>query len=268
MEKFSFGRSAVLLCGLALCIAGCGKKPETAKPASPSPTATATPANAAGPTPAPPLSGTVTPAIISQDDNSISRYLHFPEDADSAKRNSVVQFYCDVTDEGAVEATYGLVGKDEAFKTAVQTALDWGRFTPATVDGKPTAVFLGGTVIFAHEKGAPVIAISLATHDRERVGKLANYIQPQLVGGLRAQVAKIIRQIPHDFPVSGLAQAVAEVDATGKLAKVSLVGETPKGSGLGDLLTFAIKGAQYTHAYENGKPVAGAVDVVADFSKL
>ncbi len=269
MEKFSFRRGALPLCCLALFVAGCGHKSETAAPAaSPAPAATASPASAAGPTPAPPIAGTVTPAIVEQGPDSVSQYLHFPDDPEAARRNSVVQFYCDVSEEGAVEATYGLIGKDEAFNAAVQTALDWGRFTPAKVDGTPTAVYLGGTVIFAHEKGAPIIVVSLATHDRDRVGKLVNYIQPQLIGGLRRQVAKIIRQIPHDSPVSGVAQATAEIDATGKLTATSLVGEAPKGSGLGELLTVSIKGAQYTHAFENGKAVPGVVDVVADFSKL
>ena len=194
--------------------------------------------------------------------------LHFPQDKTAAKGGSVVQFYCDVTDEGLVEAVYGLVGKDEAFKAAVQSALDWGRFAPATVDGKPVGAYLGGTVIFALEKGTPVIVVSLATHDRQRVGSLANYIQPQLIGGLRQQVAKIIRQIPHDFPVAGVAQATVQVNERGVVTETSVVGETPKGSGLGDLLNAAVKGAQFTHAYQNGKSVAGAVDVVADFSKL
>lgn len=269
MAKFSFRRGACSLLCLPFLLASCGKKSENAPTASPSPGASASSTRAApGPTAAPPLTGKVTPAIVSNGADSLSHYLHFPDDPDSAKRNSVVQFYCDVSDQGVVEATYGLVGKDEAFKAAVQSALDWGHFTPATVDGTPTGVYLGGTVIFAHENGAPVIVLSLATHDRERVGKLVNYIQPQLIGGLRLQVAKIIRQIPHDFPVSGVAQAVVEVGADGKLTKTSLVGEMPKGSGLGDLLTVAITGAHYTHAFENGKAVPGALDVVADFKKL
>ncbi len=254
-----------LLC-LTLLFAGCGKKTETGANASPSPSASGSHANAAGLTPAPPIAGPVTPAVVTQDADSISHYLHFPPNA--AKRDSVVQFYCDISAEGAVEATYALVGKDEAFKAAVQSALDWGRFAPATVDEKPVAVYLGGTVIFAHDKGAPLIFVSLATHDRERVGKLANYIQPQLIGGLRREVAKIIRQIPHNFPVAGVAQAVVQVDEKGALTSASVVGEIPKGSGLGDLLSAAIKGAQYTHTYQDGKAVAGAADIVADFSKL
>lgn len=269
MDKFSFRRGAVPLCCLVLLVAGCGKKEEPAKGKLPPPSAVMTPVdNSKGPTPAPPLTGNVTPAIIEQGPDSVSHYLHFPKDPEAAKRDSVVQFYCDINDEGVVEATYGLVGKDEAFKAAVQNALDWGRFKPATINGVPTAVYLGGTVIFAHEKSAPVIAISLATHDQERVGKLVNYIQPQLVGGLRREVAKIIRQIPHSSPVAGVAQAIVQIDQTGKLTDAKLVGEAPEGSGLGQLLTVSIRGAQYTHAFENGKAVAGAVDVVADFSKL
>ncbi len=265
MEKFSFRRVAVPLLCFAFLFVGCVKKKETTS-ATPTP---APSSSNAGPTPAPAITGKVTPAVVSQDENSFSRYLHFPKDPAEAQRNSVVQFYCDLTEEGVVEATYGLVGQDEAFKAAVQTALDWGRFTPATLDGKPIRIYLGGTVIFTHdEKGAPVIAVSLATHDRERVGKLVNYIQPQLIGGLRHEVAKIIRQIPHNFPVAGIAQAVVEVDDKGVLKSTKVIGESPKGSGLGDLLDAAIKGAQYTHAYDNGKAVGGAVDVVADFSKL
>lgn len=267
MEKFSFRRGALPLLCLALLVAGCGKKKETAV-ATPTPAASASPTANAGPTPAPAITGKVTPAVITQDANSISHYLHFPKDPAAAKRDSVVQFYCDITDEGLVEATYGLVGRDEAFKDAVQAALDWGRFAPATLDGKPIRVYLGGTVIFTHDKGAPVIAVSLATHDLKRVGKLVNYIQPQLIGGLRAQVAKIIRLIPHNFPAAGLAQAVVEVDERGVLKSTKVIGESPKGSGLGDLLDAALKGAQYTHAYDNGKAASGTLDVVADFSKL
>lgn len=268
MEKISFRRGAILLLCLAFLLAACGKKTETAATLSPSPSAAGSSANVGGPTPAPPITVLVTPAVVTRDANSISQYLHFPNDPAVVKRDGVVQFFCDISDEGVVEATYGLVGKDEAFKAVVQSALDWGRFAPATVDGKPVSVYLGGTVIFAHDKGAPLIVVSLATHDRERVGKLANYIQPQLIGGLRREVAKIIRQIPHNFPVAGVAQSVVQVDARGVLTSASVVGENPKGSGLGDLLSAAIKGAQFTHAYQDGKAVVGAVDVVADFGKL
>ncbi len=270
MEKFSVLRGALPLFSLALLLGlltSCGKKSQipAAPSATPSVTASATPD---GPTPAPPISGPVTPAIVTQDAGSISQYLHFPPTAQAEKRDGVVQFYCDINDEGVVEATYGVATKDDEFRAAVQSALDWGRFAPATVDGKPVPVYLGGTVFFGHQNGTPVIVVSLATQERERVSKMGNYIQPQLIGGLRREVAKIIRQIPHNFPVSGQAEAVVQVDARGAVTKTSVTAENPKGSGLGDLLETAMKGAQFTHAYQNGKPSAGAVNVVADFSKL
>lgn len=254
---------------LGLLVGGCGKKTEPVAP----PVSTPTAAASASPTkevatPAPIVAARATPAVVTPDDTSITHYLHFPEDAAAAKRNSVVQFYCDISEQGTVEATYALVGSDDTFKAAVQSALDWGRFTPATIDGKPVPAYLAGTVIFSHENGAPVIAVSLATHDRERVGKLANYIQPQLLGGLREEVAKIIRQIPHKFPVAGVAQATAEVNEEGALTQVTTVGENPQGNGLADLLKAALSGAQFTHAYQDGKATSGVVDVVADFSKL
>ncbi len=269
MEIISCRRGILPLLCLSLLFAGCGKKSDKAATPTPTPEASAgaTRGTPIGPTPAPALTGPVTPAVVMQDAKSITHYLHYPT-GEAGRRGSVVQFFCDVTEEGTVEAVYGLLGKDDAFKDAVQSALDWGRFAPATVNGKPVAVYLGGTVIFAKDKGAPVIVVSLATHDRETVGALTNHLQPQLIGGLRQQVAKIIRQIPHDFPVGGVAQAVVKVSAKGVVTETSVVGETPKGSGLGDLLNASIKGAQYTHAYENGKAVDGAIDVVADFSKL
>ncbi len=269
MEIISCRRGLLPLLCLSLLFAGCGKKSEKAATPTPTPEATAAGnrGTVSGPTPAPALTGAVTPAVVTQDDTSVTHYLHYPT-GEAAKRGSVVQFYCDVTSEGLVEAVYGLIGKDEAFKAAVQSALDWGRFAPATVHGQPVATYLGGTVIFARDKGTPVIVVSLATNDRDRVGSLTNYIQPQLIGGLRQQVAKIIRQIPHDFPVGGVAQATVQVNERGVVTGTSIVGETPKGSGLGDLLNAAIKGAQFTHAYQDGKAVAGAVDVVADFRKL
>ncbi len=269
MEKTFVPRAAAsLLClALVLClVTACGKKNEPPPAPSPSP-ASASP-SAPGPSVAPAITGKVTPAIVTQNADSITHYLHFPEDPAAARRNSVVQFYCDVNDEGVVEATYGMVGRDEAFIAAVQSALDWGHFAPATVDGTPVGVFLGGTVIFTHDKGQPLIVVSLSTYDRERVAKLTNYIQPQLVGGLRHEIEKVIRQIRRGLPVAGRAETIVKLDEHGAVLSTSPVAESPQGSGLQTLLNNAAKGAQYIHAFQNGKPVAGAVNVVADFSEL
>jgi hypothetical protein len=268
MEHLSVCRLANLLLSFALLLGfctGCKKKTETTASPTPTPVAAqfATPRKVA-----PPVTGQVTPALVNQDAESITKYLHFPTDPEAAKLDGAVQFYSDITDEGFVETTHALIGNTDAFKGAVQKALDWGRFTPATVDGKPVRTYLGGTVLFLHQDGKEVIVISLATHDRDRVGKMENYIQPQLIGGLRQALERTIRSLQQGVVIGGKAEVVVNVDAKGAITGTSAISESPKDSGLGVLLNDAVRGAQFTPAYENGKPAAGGINVVADFAKF
>jgi hypothetical protein len=277
MENISVRRLANLFLSLALLLgaaSACQKKTERAAPASPAPTQAAAPSLELGPVPPPitgsvtQITGSVTPALVNQEADSITHYLHFPKDPAAAKLDGAVQFYCDVTEGGVVETIHALIGNNDAFKDAVQTALDWGRFTPATVDGKPVRVYLGGTVLFVHQNGAELIVVSLATHDRDRVGKLANYIQPQLIGGLRHTLETAIRSLTKGILVSGKAEVVVSVDPKGAITGTSGISENPKGSGLGELLNGGVRKAQFTPAYENGKPTAGGINVVANFGKF
>ena len=268
MEKISLRQLINLFLALAFvggAFTGCRKKSETAAPASPSPSAAA---GTFAPQAAPPITGPVTPALVQAGPNSITHYLHFPKDAAAAKLDGAVQFYCDITEEGIVDTTHALVANNDVFKGAVQEALDWGHFTPATVNGNPVRVYLGGTVLFIHQGGEPVIVVSLATHDRDRVGKLANYIQPQLVGGLRRLLQTEISSLPQGVLVSGQSEAVVSVDAKGAVTGTSGISENPKGSGLGTLLDSAVRKAQFLPAYENGTPTAGGINVVANFARF
>ncbi len=268
MENISVRRLANLLLSLALllCIfSACKKKAETG--ASPTP-ARGAPAVPLDTTIAPPITGPVTPAMVNQEADSITRYLHYPKDPKAAKLDGAVQFYCDITETGVVEGLHALIGNNDAFKEVVQTALDWGRFTPATVNGKPVRVYLGGTVLFLHQNGEEVIVVSLATHDRDRVGKLANYVQPQMIGGLRHTMETAIRALKMGILVAGKAEVVVNVDAKGAITGTSDISENPKGSGLGELLNSAVRKAQFTSAYENGKPAAGGRNVVANFGQF
>lgn len=264
MENLCARRLANLFLALALVLGGfnaCRKKSETAAPARPlsgSPRIEV----------APPITGSITPALVKQEPDSITHYLHYPKEAEATKLEGAVQFYCDLSDEGFVETTHALVGNDPVFKKAVQTALDWGRFAPATVDGKPVRVYFGGTVLFLHQNGEPVIVISLATHDRARIGKLANYIQPQLIGGLRHALEKAISSLAQGVLLAGQSEEVVNVDAKGAVTGTSGISENPKGSGLGILLDGAVRRAQFTPAYENGTPAAGGINVVANFGQL
>jgi outer membrane biosynthesis protein TonB len=264
MEKISVRRLANLFLALALGFSGftaCQKKSETAAPASPASGSSQAEA-------APPITGPVTPALVKQEADSITHYLHYPKEAEAAKLDGAVQFYCDITEDGVAETAHALVANNDVFKNAVQTALDWGRFTPATVDGKPVRVYLGGTVLFIQQNGEPLIVVSLATHDRDRVGKLANYIQPQLVGGLRHTLERAISSLSKGVLMSGKAEVVVSVDAKGAVTGTSGISENPKGSGLGLLLDGAVRKAQFTPAYENGTPVAGGINVVANFGRF
>ena len=81
----------------------------------------------------------------------------------------------------------------------------------------------------------PSSVVSLATHDRDRVGKLANDIQPQLIGGLRHTMEKVINSLTDGILVSGRAEVVASVDAKGMVTGTSGISENPKSSGLGDI---------------------------------
>ncbi len=58
------------------------------------------------------------------------------------------------------------------------------------------------------------------------------------------------------------------IDEQGRTHGTSNISENPKGSGLGTLLENALKGAQFTPAYENAKPAAGTINVVADFDQF
>lgn len=267
MEKFSVRQVANLFLTLAFvgAFSACQKKSETAAPATPAPSAAA---GISAPPPAPAITGPVTPALVQEGPDSITHYLHSPKDTAAAKLDGAVQFYCDITEEGIVETIHALVGNNDVFKGAVQEALDWGRFTPATVNGKPVPVYLGGTVLFIHQGGKPVIVVSLATHDRDRVGKLVNYIQPQLVGGLRRALQAEISSLTQGIVVSGQAEAVVSVGAVGAVTGTSDISENPKGSGLGILLDNAIRKAQFLPAYENGTASAGTINVVANFARF
>ena len=215
-----------------------------------------------------PTTGSTLPAIVGRGKGSFANYVHFPKDPATANLEGAVQFYCDIAEDGTVATTYAVVSNQKALVTAVQSALDWGKFQPATIGGKPVPVYLGGTVLFFHQDRRPTIAISLVTYDRERVGKLTNYIQPQLIGGLRPHLEKAERASTIDLPAKGAAEVVVSVGEHAEITSTSVLAENPKEIGLGDFLISAIKDAQFTSAYSDGKPTAGAMNVIANFGEF
>lgn len=231
---------------------------ESAPAVSPSPTE-------ALPT-ATPFAGPMQPASVGSGRDSFAGRLHFPHDSPASHADAAAQFYCDISATGDVEWTYRVVAKEEEFRSAVQSALDWGRFKPATVAGKPVAAYVAGTVLFLHRNGEALIVVSLATQDRERVGKLANYIQPQLIGGLRRRLEEARAALPFGLVTDGDAEVVVKVNEQGAVVSTTPIAEEPKSSGLGAFVEGALKGAQFTAAYVDGKPAAGQINVIVTFS--
>ena len=122
------------------------------------------------------------PATIGQGPDSVAMQLHYPPKERAAKTEGAVKFYCEVSPQGKAGHISTLFGKGEGhFGTAVEYALRHGRFTPATVDGKPASVMLGGTVLFMLDGGQPTIAVALATAESNKVASMSNYVQPQMI---------------------------------------------------------------------------------------
>ena len=139
---------AALLAVICLGATACEKRAETA-PGVATPSSQSQPSLEIRTDTAP---KTVEPATVGREEGSFASYIHFPKDPEAAKADSAVQFYCDVSAAGTVTTRYAVVGDTPAFETAVQSALDWGHFNPAKVDGKPVPVYLGGTVYFFPSK--------------------------------------------------------------------------------------------------------------------
>ena len=150
MDNFSVSRPLVvflLALSLAFSVSACKKKAAVEKAPAPATSSSSQ---------AEPLTGPALPAIVSQGQDSFASFVHFPKDA-ATNLDGAVQFYCDIAEDGTVATTYAVVSDQKALETAVQTALDWGKFQPATIDGKPVSVYLGGTVLFFHQGGRPTI---------------------------------------------------------------------------------------------------------------
>ncbi len=215
--------------------------------------------------PGPPV---FAPAKVPLTNESVARHIVYPKEMVVAKKQSAVQFYCDIDGEGRVTTTFGLIGNDQAFKTAVQNGLDWGRFEPARINGKGVPMYVAGTVLFFRQNDIPIVAILLATHDRARVGKIAQYTQPQLIGGLRPYLENGLRQTDVDNPYGATAEVLVKVTAEGKIESMSITAESPKGSRVGEFVMTALKAARFTPAYADLKPEAGAINVIANFSEM
>ena len=216
--------------------------------------------------------GGAHPASIGQGANSFAMQLHYPAKEKAAKEEGVVKFYCEISPEGKPGHISTPYGKgQQQFGKAVEFALHHGSFNPATVDSKPVAVLLGGTVLFLIDNGHPTIAVSLTTAESDKIAKMANYQQPQMLDSDALFRRKIFahRDKYHlRYGAHPGAVVRAHVDAQGKLVSKSIESESPPNGGHGRLLFDVLDEEHFIPAQSNGQPVAGDFEVAIDFEHL
>jgi TonB family protein len=222
------------------------------------------------------------PARVVPGPNSVAAALHYPAKAKASRRQAALTFYCQVQPNGqAIDIEVPFAGNKKEFAAAVEDALRRGRFKPATIDGQPVSVVTGGTVLFLFHGNHPQIVVSLATADQEKIARLEDYVQPQLIGtatDIRRKISNsgttlgamnvagnsrpslhAYHSFDVDYPSPGVvsAEVLARVDAGGKVSGVQVRSEFPANSGYGKLLARALEGAKFIPAQANGRPVAG-----------
>ncbi|HEY3661946.1 MAG TPA: energy transducer TonB [Chthoniobacterales bacterium] len=212
------------------------------------------------------------PAMIGQGPGSVAMQLHYPAKEKAAKSQGVVKFYCEVSPDGKASHITSYYGrKDGRFGTAVEFALRHGLVTPAAVDGRPTSVMLGGTVLFLISEGHPTIALTLATAETDKIAGMSNYVQPQMIDTDALFRRKIYSHRDKYHQQYGAHPAVvvqAHVDANGKLTSKKIVSEAPPNGGRGRLMMDVLDEEHFIPAQNNGQPVAGDFEIAVDFEHM
>jgi TonB-like protein len=221
------------------------------------------------------------PAMVGSGGNSFAAHLHYPPTARAQRKQAAVTFYCEIGTDGRPRQT-DLSGKAAPeFNQMVNQALRQSRFEPAMVDGKAVPVIVGGTVLFLFHRNQPHLIVSLSTAEPEKIARMSNYIQPQLLAS-SAELRRIIdrkrssagtntaaspmepslisyRTFDIDYMPAGMARAevLAHVDVNGNVGATRLLAETPPNGGLGVALAKALQNARFIPALNNGRPAAG-----------
>ncbi|MGI8891470.1 MAG: energy transducer TonB [Chthoniobacterales bacterium] len=212
------------------------------------------------------------PAMIGQGAGSVAMQLHYPPREKVAKKEGIVQFYCEVGPEGKAGHISTLYGKGQSrFGSAVEHALYHGRFDPAMVDGKPATVMLGGTVLFVESGGHPTIAVSLATVESDKVATMSNYVQPQMIDSdalFRRKIYALRDKYNLRSTLNPGAVVIVHVDARGKVMSKKIKSEAPPNGGHGRLLLDVVDEEKFIPAQSNGQPVAGDYELAVDFGHL
>lgn len=216
--------------------------------------------------------GASHPATIGQGPDSVAMQLHYPPKERAAKTQDAVKFYCEVSAQGKAGHISTLYGKGEGrFGTAVEYALRHGRFSPATVEGKPASVMLGGTVLFMFRGGQPTIAVALATAESEKIAAMSNYVQPQMIDTdalFRRRIFALRDKYTLRYGAHPGAVVLVHVDAQRKAVSKKIETETPANGGHGHLLLDVVDQEKFIPALSNGQPIAGDFELAVDFEHM
>jgi TonB family protein len=209
------------------------------------------------------------PATIGGESDSVAAELHYPPKERIAGKQAAISFYCEVLPNGkAAHITILEQRGNWAFQDAVEKALRRGRFAPATANGRPAAVMVGGTALFTMKSGRPTITVRLNTADRSKIFAPDNYIQPQMIGGHTDFVRKLLevgQKIDFDAAVRPTAEVLVHVDGQGNVTGTKLLRENPPKGGFGPVLAKALQTAKFIPAFDNGKTVPGNFNLPFSF---
>ena len=198
--------------------------------------------------------------------------LHYPAKEKAARTQGAVKFYCEVGPDGKATHISTLNNKGQGhFATAVEYALYHGRFNPAASDGKPVAVMLGGTVLFFIHNAQPTIGVVLATAEGEKIVRMSNYQQPQMLDSdalFRRKCFAVRDKYPARWGAGARASVRVHVDAHGNPVSKTIASESPANGGHGRLLLDVIGQEHFIPAQNNGQPVEGDFELTVDFENM
>ncbi|MBV9618154.1 MAG: energy transducer TonB [Verrucomicrobia bacterium] len=200
--------------------------------------------------------------MIRQGSDSVAARLHYPDSAKKSKTEGAVQFYCEVGSDGRARHVRAIAESSwSALRFVVRDAVQKGRFVPARVGGRPTAVMIGGTVFFLMPNGQPTILVTMATADKTKAAAGRNYIQPQMLRSFDDLERKMYtwRSLVTQYSAYPSAEVICNVDANGNLTGTKIVGESKANGGLGAVAVKACEGAKFVPAMDNGETRSGTV---------
>ncbi len=197
------------------------------------------------------------PALIGKGPDAIINRIDTKMLMAAGQKNAAVMFSAAVekTGEVKVPVTYRPTADAKLLEQEVLRALDDAKMLPAMRNGQPVTVFFYGTVIFEVIDKKPRLRI-FSNQEAEELKKESDFIGPQPCFGGDSHFTGL--HYPTDgmaIPVSGVVELQMDIDATGNLAGVQVVTESPPLIGFAEAAISDFKDTKFIPAFRDGKPV-------------